>query len=296
MYAVATSRQPTPDFDGADDTPNDFDATARFLAEAEAAERAADAAGLDPDRIIAKLEAGWELPTLDVSSELNADYVSRDRLADGDSAFIDDWDEAQVPVVQQMVSMCRAVVAIATSERRRRQLVQWAFGHDQVTDRINTQAGRDTFAACCHQLSVRPYVIRAMLHHQWFRHAITFTKPLPASADPLPEGLLGEGYLRDFSCGGDALAAAWHFPSQPLPDFLADVAERAKVTKKQADDAFTQLVLAGLLGTREGRVWFTGRSPDYLARRRTSFARSFIEPEVSREEGDDLRDMLGDQP
>lgn len=269
-----------------------LDVTAQLLAEAEEAERKARDGGAGVDDIIADLEKSWAaLPVIEFKGDEND--ISNTRLVTGDVSYIDDWDETQVPVVKQMVAMCRAVVAVSTSPPRRSRLIVWAFGHDPKAERRDAEAGRDTFAACCHQLNVRPYVIRAMLQHQWYRHAITFAQPLPDSIDPLPEGLLGEGYLRDFSCGGDALEVAWKFPSLDLPSFLGRVVSQARVTHAQADAAFTELVNAGLLGMREGRVWFTGRSPEYLARRRTSFARSFIEPEVSREEGDSLQDLMG---
>ncbi len=222
----------------------------------------------------------WALPVLDVSAELKHGSTSRDRLAAGDREYADDWDDAQVEVVSQMVTMCRALVSVATPARRREKLVQWAFGHDAKIDAASVRAGHDTFQICCMKLGVRPYVVRAMIHHEWFKHGIAL-KALPTTADPVSEGILSEGFLRDFTCGGDVLVAAWMHPSSSIPDLIKAASDSSGANKERVEAAVSTLAQAGLIGLRDGCAWFTGRSPEYLSGRRTSFARSFIEPDTS---------------
>lgn len=250
------------------DDDDGLDATLRLLIEA----RGGEAVSADGD--------SWALPMLDVSSELKQSGGSRDRLAVGDREYAEDWDEQQVVVVSQMVNMCRALVSIATPSRRREKLTQWAFGHDAKVDASTLHSGHDTFQVCCMKLGVRPYVIRAMIHHEWFKHGVTL-KALPTSADPVSDGILSEGFLRDFTCGGDVIAAVWMHPSAPMPDLIRVVMAASGAKKERVDDAIATLAQAGLIGLRDGCAWFTGRSPDYLAKRRTSFARSFIESDAS---------------
>lgn len=242
----------------------------------------ADSGAETPEQLEAKLGRGDTLPKLDLSEvmrEIEGDQT-RSRLLRGDAEYVDEWTDEQVPLVTAMATRCRAAVAPATTPTRRKEMIAWCFAQKPAPGQHPY-----TFNGCCAGLGARPYVIQAMIHHQWFMHGIELP-PLPFAADPVNQGLLSEGYLHAFDCGGDLVADTWRNPSTMAVDLIERVSKKTGIPRDQTDRALGSLLDAGILGARLGRIWFTGRSREYLAQRRTSFARSFIEPQSARQDAD----------
>lgn len=185
----------------------------------------------------------------------------------------EEWSEEQVPYVRLLIERCRKVVVSTTGVKARRRLVRWCFG------RLPGWGGLPvTFDQCCYQLRARPYVVQAMLHHQWFRHAIVLPEALPILSDPVHEGILTEAISYSFDAGAAVVETVWMHPSMFTSEVIQGATAKG-ITRDEAESGLGALVEAGLLGLRGGRVWFTGRSPEFMAKRRTSFAQSFIEPQ-----------------
>ncbi|HEU0197420.1 MAG TPA: hypothetical protein VFQ88_09435 [Nevskiaceae bacterium] len=233
-----------------------------------------------------QLDDGSGLPmahTSDADRTLS-DTTFRAALPHLPTDWQDDWADEQLPYAKMMTVRCRRVVSQAAGISERKRLIRWCFGVVQAKGRLHA-----TFEDCCEVLNVRKYVMQAMIQHQWFRHGIVLDEELPFTCI-VPEPVLEEARSDSFDVGEAAMRAVWLYPSRTITRVIDQVAH-GRITRDMCDVGLASMVEKGRLGLRDGRLWFTGRSPVLMAKRRASFSRTYQDPDndmVRRDPGDHL--------
>ena len=176
----------------------------------------------------------------------------RGRMGTGTTAADDFEDETEKAVFLHLYNRVRDSFVAGVPKEKREHSLEWVLGLEY--DDPLSGAGL-TFDLCCAALEIRPWIIRARLHFQFYLKQMVFADAMPFLTSGIPEVIRSEAMYFGGDVGLSVVARLWQHPGMPNNELAPDVTIGHVVNALESK---------GLIGEAGGLWYFTGRNPTGL--------------------------------